>query len=166
MKYKKVAILFTSEEASSKALDMLENSGFKRPSNFKISKNAAILVGWNGKQSQLQTITTDGYDTIYGDSDGYKLFMDKGLTMEIIQTFEGSKPSGIEIDVSWLIKKDACEEGFKWFVAKYGRSNVNSSVVIKDLRNEGLEDWAMWVKNRTQSSKNPKTTAPKFILKK
>ena len=139
----KIAILTTSIKNANAAVDLLEEYGFY---GVRIYKDvAAIVVGYDKDEKRLRSIDKTGCGVRLED---YDIILDMHLTKEIVSKFKGAKLPSVEIDAKWLIEKEACEEGFKWFVCKYGKQKVNSDVLIRVLKDTGHCDWVSWIENR------------------
>ena len=153
MKIKKAAILFTNPDSMIKVEQMLLEAGYNWRGGFRFSDSiddcVAILVGWDFNKTDLVYISRST-DCPLRDNHDWTLFIDSCLTPEIIQTFENAVPikKSILIDFKWLDKKKACTEGFKWFVARFGRDRVLSDVVIEKLKECGRSDWIAWLEKR------------------
>lgn len=155
MKYQKIAILSTSVEATVKAEKMLLEAGFKwyghHPCYLDYPNDSVSLIINQRDIGELTYIhkTKSGYFSL----DNCFILLDLNLNPDLIQQFEGANPTinEITIDIEWLLKNDACEGGFKWFVAKYGKGKISSNTVLQDLGRESRWDYIEWVKAKAKA---------------
>ena len=151
----KILILTSKIDMTNKVLEMLYAAGFEWSDhgygpNQEYFKNdcAGIQVNYNGVIGTLDWISRNGSKD-FDDNKDWVITMDYAITPERIQSFNGAKPikKEIMIDAAWLLEHKACEDGFKWFVEKYGKSKVSTETVFGDLNKANLYSYGVWLED-------------------
>lgn len=131
---------------SAKVQEMLFEAGFSWGVGGKTvqHENCKFLFA-DSTDSKLCKSDENNYVIMDVDVGGKVYFASK-MTQKIANGLEGARPySHVKIDLSDLLKNQACDAGVKWFAGRYGGQKVSLAQAIEDARKDNHEGYANWL---------------------